>query len=96
MSTHLTCDGVARRDFLRVGALAGVAAVLLTASLSSAAPNMAGDFLLTAIAAVLLGYGLGFALLVPFGGLHLGQPKHPFVRCDVMGCKVVPAAKPGT
>ena len=44
------------------------------------------------IAAVLLGYGLGFALLVPFGGLHLGQPKHPFVRCDVMGCKVVPAA----
>ena len=29
--------------------------MLLTASLSSAAPNMAGDFLLTAIAAVLLG-----------------------------------------
>jgi len=24
MSTHLTCDGVARRDFLRVGALAGL------------------------------------------------------------------------
>ncbi|MFM8470334.1 MAG: DUF1501 domain-containing protein [Limisphaerales bacterium] len=24
MSTHITCDGVARRDFLRVGALAGV------------------------------------------------------------------------
>jgi ribose transport system permease protein len=37
------------------GAAAGVAAVLLTASLSSAAPNMAGDFLLTAIAAVMLG-----------------------------------------
>lgn len=37
------------------GAAAGLAAVLLTASLSSAAPNMAGDFLLTAIAAVLLG-----------------------------------------
>jgi ribose transport system permease protein len=29
--------------------------VLLTASLSSAAPNAAGDFLLTSIAAVLLG-----------------------------------------
>lgn len=37
------------------GGAAGLAAVLLTASLSSAAPNMAGDFLLTAIAAVLLG-----------------------------------------
>ena len=37
------------------GAAAGLAAVLLTASLSSAAPNMAGDFLLTAIAAVMLG-----------------------------------------
>jgi ribose transport system permease protein len=37
------------------GGLAGLAAVLLTASLSSAAPNMAGDFLLTAIAAVTLG-----------------------------------------
>ena len=24
MSIHTTCDGVARRDFLRVGALAGV------------------------------------------------------------------------
>ncbi|NDE99176.1 MAG: DUF1501 domain-containing protein, partial [Verrucomicrobia bacterium] len=24
MSTHITCDGVARRDFLRVGALTGV------------------------------------------------------------------------
>ena len=37
------------------GAMAGIAAVLLTASLSSAAPQMAGDFLLNAIAAVLLG-----------------------------------------
>ena len=37
------------------GAMAGVAAVLLTASLSSAAPQMAGDYLLNAIAAVLLG-----------------------------------------
>lgn len=37
------------------GAAAGLTAVLLTASLSSAAPNTAGDYLLTAIAAVLLG-----------------------------------------
>ncbi|WP_264599925.1 ABC transporter permease [Rhodobium gokarnense] len=37
------------------GAAAGAAAVLLVANLSSAAPQMAGDFLLNAIAAVLLG-----------------------------------------
>src|SRR3546814_14722049 len=37
------------------GALVGLTAVLLTASLSSAAPAMAGDYLLTAIAAALLG-----------------------------------------
>jgi ribose transport system permease protein len=37
------------------GLAAGLAAVLLTAHLNSAAPNMAGDFLLNAIAAVLLG-----------------------------------------
>ena len=37
------------------GLFAGVAAVLLAANLSSAAPNMAGDYLLQAIAAVLLG-----------------------------------------
>ncbi len=37
------------------GLLAGATAVLLTASLSSAAPNMAGDYFLYAIAAVLLG-----------------------------------------
>lgn len=37
------------------GLLAGVTAVLLTARLSSAAPNMAGDHFLYAIAAVLLG-----------------------------------------
>ncbi len=37
------------------GAAAGVVAVLLTASLSSASATIAGDFLLTAIAAVLLG-----------------------------------------
>jgi ribose transport system permease protein len=37
------------------GLAAGVTAVLLVANLSSASPQMAGDFLLEAIAAVLLG-----------------------------------------
>ncbi|WP_051631064.1 ABC transporter permease [Afifella pfennigii] len=37
------------------GVAAGIAAVLLVANLSSAAPQMAGDYLLNAIAAVLLG-----------------------------------------
>jgi ribose transport system permease protein len=37
------------------GVLAGLTAVLLAASVSSAAPNMAGDYVLYAIAAVLLG-----------------------------------------
>jgi ribose transport system permease protein len=37
------------------GTAAGIVAVLLTATLNSAAPNMAGDYLLNAIAAVLLG-----------------------------------------
>jgi ribose transport system permease protein len=37
------------------GSAAGLAAVLLVAHLNSAAPNMAGDFLLNGIAAVLLG-----------------------------------------
>jgi ribose transport system permease protein len=37
------------------GLLAGLAAVLLAANVSSAAPNMAGDYFLYAIAAVLLG-----------------------------------------
>jgi ribose transport system permease protein len=37
------------------GLLAGLTAVLLASSLSSAAPNMAGDHFLYAIAAVLLG-----------------------------------------
>jgi len=37
------------------GLAAGIAAVLLTAHLASAAPNSAGDFMLTSIAAVLLG-----------------------------------------
>jgi ribose transport system permease protein len=37
------------------GACAGLVGVLLTATLNSAAPNMAADYLLTSIAAVLLG-----------------------------------------
>jgi ribose transport system permease protein len=37
------------------GLFAAVTAVLLTANLSSASPNMAGDYFLYAIAAVLLG-----------------------------------------
>jgi ribose transport system permease protein len=52
--------GVATARMKRIGlglsgALAGVTAILLTSSLSSAAPNMAGDYFLYAIAAVLLG-----------------------------------------
>lgn len=44
-----------RFGMLLAGALAGLMAVLLAANLSSAAPNMAGDYLLYGIAAVLLG-----------------------------------------
>lgn len=44
-----------RLGMLLAGVLAAVMAVLLAANLSSAAPNMAGDYLLYAIAAVLLG-----------------------------------------
>ena len=52
--------GIATADMKRLGLtlsglLAGITAVLLAASLSSAAPNMAGDYFLYAIAAVLLG-----------------------------------------
>jgi ribose transport system permease protein len=52
--------GIATRRMKRLGlllaaAFAGVAAVLLASNLSSAAPNMAGDYFLYAIAAVLLG-----------------------------------------
>jgi len=52
--------GIATARMKRIGLLlsglfAGVAAVLLAANLSSAAPNMAGDYFLYAIAAVLLG-----------------------------------------
>lgn len=44
-----------RLGLLLSGVLAGLTAVLLAANLSSAAPNMAGDYFLYAIAAVLLG-----------------------------------------
>jgi ribose transport system permease protein len=52
--------GIATRRMKRIalalaGLLAGLTAVLLASSLSSAAPNMAGDHFLYAIAAVLLG-----------------------------------------
>jgi ribose transport system permease protein len=52
--------GIATAKMKRIGlalsgACAGLAAVLLAANLSSAAPNMAGDYFLYAIAAVLLG-----------------------------------------
>lgn len=53
-------SGIATNRMKRIGLLltglcAGITAVLLAANLSSAAPNMAGDYLLYAIAAVLLG-----------------------------------------
>lgn len=53
-------SGIATARMKRIGMLltglcAGITAVLLAANLSSAAPNMAGDYLLYAIAAVLLG-----------------------------------------
>ena len=43
------------------------------------------------ILAILLGSILGFAIVVPFGGLsaRAPQPGDPIVRCDVMGCKTV-------
>jgi len=44
-----------RIGLLLTGVFAAIMAVLLAANLSSAAPNMAGDYLLYAIAAVLLG-----------------------------------------
>jgi ribose transport system permease protein len=44
-----------RIGLLLAGLLASITAVLLAANLSSAAPNMAGDYLLYTIAAVLLG-----------------------------------------
>ena len=47
--------GMKRIGLLLAGVMASIMAFLLAANLSSAAPNMAGDYLLYAIAAVLLG-----------------------------------------
>lgn len=54
------------------GAAAGLTAVLLAASLSSAAPNMAGDFLLSAMAAVML-------------GMTMFEPGHPNIPGTLTG-----------
>ena len=58
------------------GAAAGLTAVLLTASLSSAAPNGAGDFLLTAIAAVML-------------GMTMFEPGHPNIAGTLAGAVTI-------
>jgi ribose transport system permease protein len=58
------------------GAAAGLAAVLLTASLSSAAPTGAGDFLLTAIAAVML-------------GMTMFEPGHPNIPGTLVGAVTI-------
>ena len=58
------------------GLAAGLVAVLLTASLSSAAPNGAGDFLLTAIAAVML-------------GMTMFEPGHPNIAGTLVGAVTI-------
>ena len=58
------------------GLLAGLTAVLLAANLSSAAPGMAGDYLLYAIAAVLL-------------GMTMFEPGHPNVPGTVFAALVL-------
>lgn len=58
------------------GGLAAVTAVLLAANLSSAAPNMAGDYFLYAIAAVLL-------------GMTMFSPGHPNVAGTVFAAFVL-------
>jgi len=58
------------------GGAAGLAAVLLTASLSSAAPNGAGDFLLTAVAAVML-------------GMTMFEPGHPNITGTLAGAVTI-------
>ena len=73
--------GVATRRMKTIGltisgASAGIAAVLLVASLSSAAPQMAGGFLLNAIAAVLL-------------GMTMFEPGRPNVAGSFIGALVI-------
>jgi ribose transport system permease protein len=58
------------------GACAGVAAVLLTASLSSAGPNGAVDFLMKGIAAALL-------------GMTMFEPGRPSVAGTLVGSLVI-------
>jgi ribose transport system permease protein len=58
------------------GLTAGLAAVLLTASLSSASPTMAGDFLLTSIAAVML-------------GMTMFEPGHPNIPGTLVGALTI-------
>ncbi len=91
-----------RIGLLLAGVLASITAVLLAANLSSAAPNMAGDYLLYAIAAVLLGMtmfepgkpnvpGTVFAALVlkvlGNGLVLLGQPY--YVQDIVLGLIII-------
>ncbi len=56
------------------GLAAGIAAVLMTSNLASAAPNSAGDFMLTSIAAVLL----GMTMFEP------GRPNVPGTLCGAL------------
>jgi ribose transport system permease protein len=58
------------------GLCAGIGALMLTANLSSAAPNMAGDYLLQAIAAVLL-------------GMTMVEPGHPNVPGSLAGALIL-------
>ena len=67
---------IKRIGLLLSGLLAGVTALLLTASLSSAAPNMAGDYFLYAIAAVLL-------------GMTMFNPGHPNIQGTVFAAFVL-------
>jgi ribose transport system permease protein len=86
------------------GVFAGIGAVLLAANLSSAAPNMAGDYLLQAIAAVLLGMtmftpghanvpgalvGALILALLNNGLVLIGAPY--FMQDILLGCTIVGA-----
>jgi len=86
------------------GLAAGICAVLLAANLSSAAPNMAGDYLLQAIAAVLLGMtmfepghanvpgalvGAAILSILNNGLVLIGAPY--FMQDILLGCTIVGA-----
>ncbi len=68
--------GCKRLGLTLSGACAGLGAVLLAASLSSAAPAMASDFLLTALAAVML-------------GMTMIEPGHPNVPGTLVGALTI-------